>query len=203
MAKSQPKITLSESRDIPFNKLVLSQSNVRRIKAGVAIEELAEDIARRTLLQSLTVRPVLTRAAPRPAYTRCRPAAGAIGPWSCWPSRSGLPARRRSPASCASAASPRRTAWPRTGQRALLHPLDQFRAFLALREKGKSEEEVAAAFFVSVNVVRQRLRLSLAFGDMGGGIRRLVQIVFGLSIAFAATSFFLTFFSFAGGALID
>src|SRR5262245_18609747 len=45
--------------------------------------------------------------------------------------------------------------------------------------------------------------LSLAFGDMGGGIRRLVQIVFGLSIAFAATSFFLTFFSFAGGALID
>src|SRR6185437_7410207 len=58
MAKSQPKITLSESRDIPFNKLVLSQSNVRRVKAGVAIEELAEDIARRTLLQSLTVRPV-------------------------------------------------------------------------------------------------------------------------------------------------
>jgi hypothetical protein len=59
MAKSQPKITLSVSRDIPFNKLVLSQSNVRRTKAGVAIEELAEDIARRTLLQSLTVRPVL------------------------------------------------------------------------------------------------------------------------------------------------
>ena len=59
MAKSQPKIALSESRDIPFNRLVLSQSNVRRIKAGVAIEELAEDIARRTLLQSLTVRPVL------------------------------------------------------------------------------------------------------------------------------------------------
>ena len=38
---------------------MLSQSNVRRIKAGVSIEELAEDIARRTLLQSLTVRPVL------------------------------------------------------------------------------------------------------------------------------------------------
>ncbi|MBS0250951.1 MAG: TrbC/VIRB2 family protein [Proteobacteria bacterium] len=44
--------------------------------------------------------------------------------------------------------------------------------------------------------------LSLAFGDMGGGMRRLLQIVFGLSIAFAATSFFLSFFSFAGGALI-
>jgi len=53
------KITLSASRDIPFNKLVLSQSNVRRVKAGVSIEELAEDIARRTLLQGLSVRPVL------------------------------------------------------------------------------------------------------------------------------------------------
>ena len=45
-------------------------------------------------------------------------------------------------------------------QRAPLHPLDQFRAFLTLREKGKSEEEIAAAFFVSVAVVRQRLRLA-------------------------------------------
>jgi hypothetical protein len=59
MAKSVQKITLSQSRDIPFNKLVLSQSNVRRIKAGVSIRELAQDIARRTLLQSLTVRPVV------------------------------------------------------------------------------------------------------------------------------------------------
>src|SRR5260370_16705784 len=59
MAKAVQKIALSTSRDIPFNKLVLSQSNVRRLKAGVSIEELAEDIARRTLLQSLSVRPVL------------------------------------------------------------------------------------------------------------------------------------------------
>jgi type IV secretion system protein TrbC len=44
--------------------------------------------------------------------------------------------------------------------------------------------------------------LSLAFGDTSGGFRRLIQIVFGLSIAFAATSFFLAFFSFGGGALI-
>ena len=43
---------------------------------------------------------------------------------------------------------------------------------------------------------------SLAFGETSGGFRRLIQIVFGLSIAFAATSFFLSFFSFGGGALI-
>ena len=44
--------------------------------------------------------------------------------------------------------------------------------------------------------------LTLAFGDTNGGFRRLIQIVFGLSIAFAASSFFLSFFSFAGGALV-
>ena len=44
--------------------------------------------------------------------------------------------------------------------------------------------------------------LTLAFGDTSGGFRRLIQIVFGLSIAFAASSFFLAFFSFGGGVLI-
>lgn len=44
--------------------------------------------------------------------------------------------------------------------------------------------------------------LTLAFGDTSGGFRRLIQIVFGLSIAFAASSFFLSFFSFGGGALV-
>ena len=44
--------------------------------------------------------------------------------------------------------------------------------------------------------------LTLAFGDSSGGMRKLVQIVFGLSIAFAASSFFLSFFSFGGGALV-
>jgi hypothetical protein len=52
MASAVQKIILSASRDIPFNKLVLSQANVRRVKAGVSIEELAEDIAQRTLLQN-------------------------------------------------------------------------------------------------------------------------------------------------------
>jgi type IV secretory pathway VirB2 component (pilin) len=44
--------------------------------------------------------------------------------------------------------------------------------------------------------------LTLAFGESSGGFRRLIQIVFGLSIAFAASSFFLSFFSFGGGALV-
>ncbi len=46
MASATPRLTLSPSRDIPFNKLRLSQANVRRIKAEVSLQELAEDIAR-------------------------------------------------------------------------------------------------------------------------------------------------------------
>ncbi len=53
------KIVLNGARDIAFNKLVLSQKNVRRIKSGQTIEQLAEDIANRGLIQSLSVRPVL------------------------------------------------------------------------------------------------------------------------------------------------
>jgi ParB-like chromosome segregation protein Spo0J len=84
MAKSVQKIALSQSRDIPFNKLVLSQSNVRRIKASVSIEELAADIARRTLLQSLTVRPVLDECGAETGMFEIPAGAGATARWSCW-----------------------------------------------------------------------------------------------------------------------
>jgi hypothetical protein len=59
MTKAIQRITLSPSRDIPFNKLALSQWTVRCVNAGVLIEQLAESIARRSLLQSLIVRAVL------------------------------------------------------------------------------------------------------------------------------------------------
>ncbi len=52
------KISLSRSQDIPFDKLVMSERNVRHVRAGISIEELAEDIARRTVRQSLSVRSI-------------------------------------------------------------------------------------------------------------------------------------------------
>src|SRR3954466_9722239 len=93
------KIVLSASRDIPLNKLVLSQANVRRIKAGVSVEELAEDIARRGLLQSLSVRPVRDGQGQKRARTRCRPVGGTSRPCSSWSSRSGWPRPRPCPVS--------------------------------------------------------------------------------------------------------
>ena len=53
------KIVMASARDIALDKLVASDANVRRIKAGVSVEDLAEDIVRRGLLQSLNVRPEL------------------------------------------------------------------------------------------------------------------------------------------------
>ena len=92
MTKTQ-KITLSASRDIPFNKLTLSQANVRHVKSGVSIEELAEDIARRTLLASarrmsgtaLTDigRHTGRRTEAKPACSRFRRAGAASGRWNC------------------------------------------------------------------------------------------------------------------------
>jgi ParB family chromosome partitioning protein len=163
MATAVQKITLSSSRDIPFNKLVLSQSNVRRVKAGVSIEELAEDIARRTLLQSLNVRPILdaegveTGMFEVPAGGRRYRALQLLIKQKRLAKTAPVPCVVRDPSVDISAEE---DSLAENVHRAPLHPLDQFRAFQALRQKGQSEEEIAAAFFVGVNVVKQRLRLA-------------------------------------------
>ncbi|MGB5083284.1 MAG: ParB/RepB/Spo0J family partition protein [Methylocystis silviterrae] len=163
MATTVQKITLSSSRDIPFNKLVLSQSNVRRVKAGVSIEELAEDIARRTLLQSLNVRPVLDAEGAEtgmfevPAGGRRYRALQHLVKQKRLAKTAPVPCVVRDPGVDISAEE---DSLAENVQRASLHPLDQFRAFQALREKGQPEEDIAATFFVGVNVVKQRLRLA-------------------------------------------
>ncbi len=160
MATAVQKITLSASRDIPFNKLILSQSNVRRIKAGVSIEELAEDIGRRTLLQSLTVRPVRDADGVETGMYEI-PAGGCrYRALELLVKQKRLAKTAPVPCVVRDGGIAEEDSLAENIQRAPLHPLDQFRAFLALREKGQSEEEIAAAFFVSVAVVRQRLRLA-------------------------------------------
>jgi len=163
MATAVQKITLASSRDIPFNKLVLSQSNVRRVKAGVSIEELAESIARRGLIQSLHVRPVVdsegreTGVFEVPAGGRRYQALGLL-----------VQQKRlvkTAPVPCIVSEAKGdilidEVSLAENIERAPLHPLDQFRAFQAMRAKGMTEEAIAAAFFVPVQVVKQRLRLA-------------------------------------------
>lgn len=64
----------------------------------------------------------------------------------------------------------------------------------------QSIEGPVAKIFGTIAIIMTGI--GLAFGDAGGGMRNLIKIVFGLSIAFTATSFFLSFFSFTGGAVI-
>jgi len=162
MTKSPAKIALSLSRDIPFNKLVLSQANVRRIKAGVSIEELAEDIARRTLLQSLTVRPILDEGGAETGTFEIPAGGRRYRALELLVKQKRLAKTAPIPCVVREGGVPEEDSLAENIQRAPLHPLDQFRAFQTLREKGQSEEEIAAAFFVSVSVVRQRLRLAAA-----------------------------------------
>ncbi len=162
MATTVQKITLSSARDIPFNKLVLSQSNVRRVKAGVSIEELAESVARRGLIQSLHVRPVLDADGAETGMFEV-PAGGRR-----YRALELLMKQKRlaktAPVPCVvgdahSGVLIDEVSLVENMERAPLHPLDQFRAFQAMRDKGMTEEAIAAAFFIDVNVVKQRLRL--------------------------------------------
>lgn len=163
MAKAVPKIILSASRDVPFNKLVLSQANVRRTKAGISIEDLAEDIARRGLLQSLNVRPVLeadgaeTGIFEIPAGGRRFRALELLVKQKRLPKTAPIPCVVRDPAVAISAEE---DSLAENVHRVALHPLDQFRAFKALRDEGANDEEIAARFFVTPAVVKQRLRLA-------------------------------------------
>ncbi|WP_040297808.1 ParB/RepB/Spo0J family partition protein [Afipia sp. 1NLS2] len=164
MAPAVQKITLSSSHDVPLNKLILSQSNVRRVKAGVSIEELAADIARRgCLLQSLNVRPVLdangteTGMFEVPAGGRRFKALQLLVKQKRLAKTAPVPCVVRDPSTEILAED---DSLAENVQRAPLHPLDQFRAFQTLRENGLSDEDIAAAYFVGVNVVKQRLRLA-------------------------------------------
>ena len=163
MATAVQKITLSSSRDIPFNKLVLSQSNVRRVRAGVSVEELAESIARRGLIQSLHVRPVLDAEGKETGMFEV-PAGGRR-----FRALELLVKQKRlakiAPVPCVVSEATGdvlidEVSLAENIERAPLHPLDQFRAFQTMREKGMTEEAIAAAFFVDVKVVKQRLRLA-------------------------------------------
>ncbi len=164
MATAVQKITsLACSRDIPFNKLVLAQENVRRVKAGISIDDLADDIAYRGLLQNLNVRPVLDEAGEETG-TYAVPAGGRrYRALELLVKRKRLSKTAPVPCNVREADSPitaEDDSYAENVQRIDLHPLDQFRAFQRFVELGQGVEEIAARHFVTPVVVRQRLRLA-------------------------------------------
>ena len=162
MAQAIQKITLSASRDIPFNKLVLSQANVRRVKAGVSIEELAEEIARRTLLQGLSVRAVVDADGNETGMFEVPAGGRRFRALELLVKQKRLAKTAPVPCVVRDEGFGEEDSLAENVQRVALHPLDQFRAFQALRDKGLGDEEIAARFFVNPTVVKQRLRLAAA-----------------------------------------
>jgi ParB family chromosome partitioning protein len=153
-------ITLSRSRDIPFNKLILSQANVRKTKAGVSIEELSEDIARRTLLQSLSVRAVLDAGGAETGMFEVPAGGRRYRALERLVKQKRLARNALIPCVVRTDGMAEEDSLAENVQRAPLHPLDQFRAFKTMADNGLGEDEIAAAFFTTTAVVRQRLRLA-------------------------------------------
>ena len=156
------KISLSGSRDIPFNQLVLSQANVRRVKAGVSIDTLAADIARRGLLQSLTVRAQRDADGAETGLYEV-PAGGRR-----FRALQMLVKQRRmtktEPVPCIvrddDVISAEEDSLAENTHREALHPLDQFRAMQQLVSQGTDVETIAATFMTTPTVVKQRLKLA-------------------------------------------
>jgi ParB/RepB/Spo0J family partition protein len=159
MTKVQ-KITLSPSRDIPFNKLVLSQSNVRRVKAGVSIEQLAESIAQRTLLQSLNVRAVVDGEGNETGMFEVPAGGRRYRALELLVKQKRMAKTQAVPCVVREGGIAEDDSLAENDERVGLHPLDQFRAFKTLSDTGLSEEDIAARHFVTPAIVKQRLRLA-------------------------------------------
>ncbi|EKS40920.1 MULTISPECIES: ParB/RepB/Spo0J family partition protein [Nitrobacteraceae] len=160
MTKAVQKITLSPSRDIPFNKLVLGQSNVRRVKAGVSIEQLAESIAQRTLLQGLSVRAVVDADGNETGMFEVPAGGRRYRALELLVKQKRMSKTQAVPCVVREGGIAEDDSVAENDERVGLHPLDQFRAFQTLRDLGMSEEDIAARHFVNPAIVKQRLRLA-------------------------------------------
>lgn len=160
---AKPKITpisIGISKNIPLNQLKLSDDNVRKIYSQDAIADLAADIRTNGLIQSLSVR---TLAEPDGVITHevqgggrryralqmlvKQKALAGDAPIPCIPNDSALATQ---------------ISLAENTARQALHPLDEYRAFAEMLGQGKTEDDIANAFRVSVHTVRQRLRLGSA-----------------------------------------
>jgi ParB family chromosome partitioning protein len=132
MATPKGKIVLSRSLNVPFNKLVLSQSNVRRLKAGISIEDLAEDIARRTLLQSLSVRPVRDAGGTETGMYEVPAGGRRFRALELLVKQKRMATTEPVPCVVREGGIAEEDSLAENVQRVALHPLDQFRAFQTL-----------------------------------------------------------------------
>lgn len=163
MTKPKPKLVLSNTRLIPFNRLVLSQANVRRVSNGVSIEDLAEDIAHRGLLHNLNVRPMLDDAGAETDMFEIPAGGRRYRALEILVKQKRLPKTAEIPCNVKSADDPvsaEEDSLAENTFREALHPLDEFRAIETLSAKGLGDETIAARLKITPAVVKQRKRLA-------------------------------------------
>jgi ParB family chromosome partitioning protein len=160
---SKQKITLNQPQAIPLDRLRLSDANVRRVRPGESVAELADSIARRGLLQNLNVRPILdsegngTGDYEVPAGGRRMRALELLVKQKRLAKDAPIPCMVRAANDDILAEE---DSLAENAQRVSLHPLDQYRGMQSLADKGNAVEDIAAHFFVTPAVVKQRLKLA-------------------------------------------
>ena len=157
---AQAKIALTPPQTIPLDKLVISDANIRQVKGGVSIDSLADSIARCGLLQSLSVRPILDESGAETGKYGIQAGGRRYRALMLLVKQKKLAKNAPIPCIVKTDGIAEVDSLAENTEREALHPLDQFRAFAALRDKGQGVEDIAAAFAVTPAVVRQRLKLT-------------------------------------------
>ena len=158
-----PKLSLAAPVTIPLDMLDLDPANVRKSEMDDAgIQDLAADIALRGLLQSLSVRPVLDADSEETGYYSVQAGGRRFRALKLLVKQKKLAKNAPIPCIVKTDGFAEADSLAENTQRQALTPLDEFRAFKAMADKDHGEDTIAAAFRVSVLVVRQRLRLANA-----------------------------------------
>lgn len=148
--------------DIPFNRLRLSEKNVRNIYDKDAIKQLSESIATNGLLQSLSVRPITDEDGSSVSIYEVQAGGRRFRALELLVKQKRLDTDKPVPCVVKTAGFAEDDSYVENAEREALHPIDEFRAFKGMIDAGKTEAEVASTHRVSIAFVRQRLRLASA-----------------------------------------
>lgn len=160
--KANKPIELAPITSIPLDCLVLSPANVRKIYSEASIATLADSIARRSLLQSLSVRAVLGDDGTETGMFEVQAGGRRLRALQLLVTQKRLAPDALIACVVKSSGIAEDDSLAENNDREHLHPVDQFRAFAALRDRNIPEEDIAASYGVTPAVVRQRLRLAAA-----------------------------------------
>lgn len=160
------KIELTQHITVPFNKLKLAPTNVRRVRVEQSIEDLATSIAYHGLVQGLSIRRELDEAGEPTGFYLVQAGGRRYRALALLVRQKRLNKTAAVPCILSEEGLAEETSLVENEHRLPLHPADQFRAFQALAMKGRSVEDIAAAFLTDPKTVQQRLRLAVVSGGL-------------------------------------